>query len=220
MHHHVVILEDLFQPPGLLFRAADQDNLPPGIEPPGEGFSQRGEGDPALSGKPHPAFAAAVYFAIAFVLNHSGKVPVAGGPWAANPEGGSNMVQVVAEGSAALFRGAYVGVAAFLGLLGGFISGSETSSIAMLTKLHFETVRLVFAGATPERILSASLLVAAASAIGGGLASVISPAKLQNAAAVIDRIGMEGKVIRSTAVVAAIMVLGVALLTLVFLAWP
>ncbi len=168
---------------------------------------------------PRPAFAAAVYFAIAFVLNHSGKVPGSGGAWAMNPDGGSNMVQVVAEGSAALFRGAYAGVAAFLGLLGGFISGSETSSIAMLTKLHFETVRLAFAGATPERILSASLLVAAASAIGGGLASVISPAKLQNAAAVIDRIGLEGKVIRSTAVVAAIMVLGVALLTFVFLAW-
>lgn len=129
------------------------------------------------------------------------------------------MVKVVADASAALFGRAYAGVASFLGLLGGFVSGSETSSIAMLTKLHFETLRLVFGSASAEDLLAISLLVAAASGIGGGLASVISPAKLQNAAAVIDRIGMEGQVIRSTAPIAALMVVVVALLTLVFLAW-
>jgi lactate permease len=47
---------------------------------------------------------------------------------------------------------------------------------------------------------------------------VISPAKLQNAAAVIDRIGLEGRVIRSTAVLAILMVLVTAIVTLVFLA--
>jgi len=41
-------------------------------------------------------------------------------------------------------------------------------------------------------------MVAAASGIGGGLASVISPAKLQNAAASIDRIGEESSVLRVT----------------------
>jgi lactate permease len=109
-------------------------------------------------------------------------------------------------------------VAAFLGLLGGFLSGSEASSIAMLTKLHFETIRLVFAAAGPERILEISLLVAAVSGIGGGLASVVSPAKLQNAAAVIDQIGLEGKVIKKMAVVAVLMVLATAALTFLFLA--
>ena len=107
--------------------------------------------------------------------------------------------------------------AAFLGLLGGFISGSEASSIAMLSKLHFETMAQVFAGAEPERLLRISLLVAAVSGIGGGLASVISPAKLQNAAAVIDKIGMESQVIRATVVIALVMVLAAALLTFVFL---
>jgi lactate permease len=159
-----------------------------------------------------------VYFAIAYVLNHSGKIAPAGQSnpgWIPNPDGGINMVKVVADGCASVFQQAYSGVAAFLGLLGGFISGSEASSIAMLTKLHFETVKLVFTGLTPDRLLEVSLIVAAASAIGGGLASVISPAKLQNAAAVIDRIGMEGKVIRSAAVIAALMVLAVALMTLI-----
>jgi lactate permease len=166
-----------------------------------------------------PAFSTAVFFAIALVLNHSGKAAgAAGAPWVPSPAGGMNMVKVVADACAGTFREAYSGVAAFLGLLGGFISGSEASSIAMLTKLHFETLKLVFASASPDRLLRISLLVAAASGIGGGLASVISPAKLQNAAAVIDRIGMEGKIIRSAAVIAALMVLAVALMTFGFLA--
>ena len=178
-------------------------------------------GRKTLRRAPRPAFAAAIYFAIAFVLNHSGKAPavVAGKPgWAMDPAGGLNMVKVVADASAGVFHQAYAGVAAFLGLLGGFISGSETSSIAMLSKLHFDTIAQVFAAEDPERLLRISLLVAAVSGIGGGLASVISPAKLQNAAAVIDRIGMESQVIRATAVIALLMVLAVALMTFVFLA--
>lgn len=181
----------------------------------------RAAGRKTLRRAPRPAFAAAVYFAIAFVLNHSGKSPaVVDGraTWAADPAGGLNMVRVVADASAGLFREAYAGVAAFLGLLGGFISGSETSSIAMLSKLHFDTVAQVFAGEDPERLLRIGLLVAAVSGIGGGLASVISPAKLQNAAAVIDRIGMESQVIRATVVIALLMVLVVAVMTFGFLA--
>lgn len=178
-------------------------------------------GKKTLRRAPRPAFAAAVYFAIAFVLNHSGKsvAMIDGRPaWVTDPAGGLNMVRVVADASAGLFHQAYAGVAAYLGLLGGFISGSETSSIAMLTKLHFDTVAQVFAGFDAERLLRVGLLVAAVSGIGGGLASVISPAKLQNAAAVIDRIGLESQVIRATVVIALLMVLVVSLMTFVFLA--
>ena len=102
---------------------------------------------------PRPAFAAAIFFAIAYVLNHSGKAPAmvdgqgAPGPWtgrrAQHGAGGGRRLRRRPA------RQAYAGVAAFLGLLGGFISGSETSSIAMLTKLHFDTIAQVFAGAEP-----------------------------------------------------------------------
>jgi lactate permease len=161
---------------------------------------------------PRPSFAAGVFFAIAFLLNHSGK----SAEWTLSPEG-TNMVKAVADASASLFGSAYVGVAGFLGLLGGFISGSETSSIAMLSKLHFDTLATIFAGRSAEDLLAISLLVAAASGIGGGLASVISPAKLQNASAVIDRIGLESQVIRSTVWIALWMVSAVALMTFLFL---
>ena len=45
----------------------------------------------------------------------------------------------------------------------------------------------------------------AAVAFGGGLASGISPSKLQNAAAAIDAIGEESKVLKTTLVVSLIM---------------
>ena len=151
---------------------------------------------------PRPATAAAVFFAIAFVINHSGK----GTDWQlADP--GHNMIHVLAGASASAFGQLYPLIAPFLGLLGGFISGSETSSIAMLTALHLSTA---------QRIGAAGLLVAAASGIGGGLASVISPAKLQNASASIDRIGEEAQVIRTTFVIAIVITAVCALMTLLW----
>ncbi len=154
-----------------------------------------------LKRAPRPVLAAAVFFAIAFVINQSGK----GLDW--QPAGPGQMVQVVADAAAAGLGRLYPLVAPFLGLLGGFISGSETSSIAMLTSLHL---------ATAARIGAAGLLIAAASGIGGGLASAISPAKLQNAAASIDRIGEEGRVIGVTVLVALVITAVCAVLALLW----
>jgi lactate permease len=151
---------------------------------------------------PRPVLAAAIFFAIAFVINHSGK----GTDWQlAVPE--NNMVHVLATASAAALGRLYPLVAPMLGLLGGFVSGSETSSIAMLTALHLQTA---------ERIGANGLLIAAASGIGGGLASSISPAKLQNASASIDAIGEESHVIRHTLVVALAITVVCAVLTLLW----
>lgn len=151
---------------------------------------------------PRPVLAAAVFFAIAFVINHSGK----GLDWQlATPS--ANMVHVLATAAATALGRFYPLVAPFLGLLAGFISGSETSAIAMLTALHLSTA---------ERIGASGLLIAAASGIGGGLASVISPAKLQNAAAAIDRIGEEGQVIRTTFVISLLITAVCAVMTLIW----
>jgi lactate permease len=151
---------------------------------------------------PRPVFAAAVFFAIAFAINHSGK----GTDWQLT-DSSRNMVHVVAQASADAFGELYPLVAPFLGLLGGFISGSETSSIAMLTDLHLSTA---------ESIGAAGLLIAAASGIGGGLASVISPAKLQNASASIDRIGEEAQVIGPAFVISLTITAVAAVMTLLW----
>ena len=162
----------------------------------------RTSGHKWLNRAPRPVFAAAIFFAIAYVINHSGK----GVDWMlADPA--RNMVHVVAVASAAAFGRLYPFIAPFLGLLGGFISGSETSSIAMLTALHLTTA---------QKIGAAALLVAAASGIGGGLASVISPAKLQNASASIDRIGEEAVVIRTTFVISLVITAVCGLMTVLW----
>ena len=76
-----------------------------------------------------------------------------------------------------------------LGLFAGVISGSESSAIAMLTGLNLSTANQIGAN---------GLLIAAAGGIGGGLASVLGPAKLMAASATIDRLGEENAVLRAS----------------------
>ncbi|NTU75648.1 MAG: SpoIIE family protein phosphatase [Anaerolineaceae bacterium] len=155
-----------------------------------------------LKRAPRPMLASAVFFAIAYIINHSGK----GLDWTlADPN--NNMMFVLANAAADTFGKLYPLAAPYLGLLAGFVSGSEASSIAMLTKLHLTTA---------EKIGVPVLLIAAASGIGGGLASVISPAKLQNAAAAIDRIGEESGVLRVTFVISLVITAVVAVMTLLW----
>jgi lactate permease len=151
---------------------------------------------------PRPMLASGVFFAIAFIINHSGK----NAAWELeNPA--NNMVLVIADAASQAFGSLYPAIAPFLGLLSGFISGSETSAIAMLTAIHLSTA---------QKIGALGLLIAAASGIGGGLASVISPAKLQNAAASIDRIGEESQVIRVTFVISLVITAVAAVLTIIW----
>ena len=161
---------------------------------------------------PRPVLAAAIFFAMAEVMNFSGWVVDTGGIWL-NPtnltnglDPTNNMIYLLASLTAGLGL-LYPLLAPFMGLLGGFISGSETSAIAMFTKYHVETSNLIGAS---------SIHVAASNGIGGGLASVLSPAKIQNAAAVIDEIGIEGEVIQYGLVVAVLMTLVTAMMTLLW----
>jgi len=155
-----------------------------------------------LKRAPRPLFPAAIFFSIAYVINNSSK----GVDWKIT-DPNLNMVALLAKASASIFGHVYPLIAPFLGLFGGFISGSETSAIAMLTNLHLSTAK---------EIGAIGLIIAAASGIGGGLASVISPAKLQNAAASIDRIGEETKVIRTTVIISLVITAICALMTLIW----
>jgi lactate permease len=151
---------------------------------------------------PRPMFASMVFFAIAYLMNQSGK----NSAWVlVNPD--LNMIAVLANASASAFGHLYPFAAPFLGLLGGFVSGSESSAIAMLTSLHLSTAKVIGAS---------GLLVAAASGIGGGLASVISPAKLQNASASIGRIGEESAVLRVTFVISLVITTVAAVLAILW----
>lgn len=152
-----------------------------------------------------PFVSAAIFFALAYILIYSGSVIASDGSWlrASDYIPEWNMIHVLSAVTAASFGPFYPLTAAFLGLLGGFVSGSETSTIVMFQPYHQLTSSTI--GAQP-------LIVGASSGIGGGLASVLSPAKLQNAAAVIDAKGMEGQVMRKALPVILLVTIAVAVL--------
>jgi lactate permease len=148
-----------------------------------------------LKRAPRPVFAAAIFFAIGEIMN------MAGYSIAAKQFVAPSMVRVLADYSAHFFQHAYGGVVAFIGLFGGFVTGSEASTIAMFAKYTMTTAKNL------HMPVEGLIIITAALAFGGGLASVISPAKLQNAAASIDRIGEENKVIRVAFVFSLILTL-------------
>jgi lactate permease len=142
---------------------------------------------------PRPVFAAAIFFAIGEIMNMSG-FSMAHGAFATD-----SMVTVLASFSSQALSSAYGSVVAFIGLLGGFITGSEASTIAMFSNYTMKTARAL--GMNQRQLL----VVSAGLAFGGGLASVISPAKLQNAAAAIDKMGEETGVIKIAFVLALLL---------------
>jgi lactate permease len=155
---------------------------------------------------PRPVFAAAIFFAIGEVMNMTGYDMAAGRFLT------PSMVQVLADWSAVAFAGSYGLVVAFIGLFGGFITGSEASTIAMFAKYTLTTAQNL------KMPLSGLIIVTAGLAFGGGLASVVSPAKLQNAAASIDRIGEEASVMRIAFILSLMLTAVTSLFVLLLLA--
>lgn len=154
---------------------------------------------------PRPVFSAAIFFAIGEIMNMAGYSMTTKG--FAVP----SMVKVLADYSAQFFSDAYGMVVAFIGLFGGFITGSEASTIAMFGKYTLATARNL------NMDTYGLILIMAGLAFGGGLASVISPAKLQNAAASIDKLGAENQVIRVVFVFSLLLTLVTSLFVLLFL---
>jgi lactate permease len=158
-----------------------------------------------LKRAPRPVFSAGIFFAIGEVMNMTGY-DIASKSFAM-----PSMVKVLADYSAQFFQNAYGTVVAFIGLFGGFITGSEASTIAMFGKYTLTTAKNLNLG------LEGLIIITAGLAFGGGLASVISPAKLQNAAASIDKMGSESLVIRTAFVFSIILTIVTSIFVTVLL---
>lgn len=154
---------------------------------------------------PRPVFSAAIFFAIGEIMNMSGY------SMATNRFETASMVKVLADYSALYFHDTYGAVVTFIGLFGGFITGSEASTIAMFAKYTMTTAKNL------DMSLLGMIIVTAGLAFGGGLASVISPAKLQNAAASIDKLGEENQIIRIAFIFSIILTLITSLFVMVLL---
>ncbi|MEI7857132.1 MAG: L-lactate permease [Methanomicrobiales archaeon] len=137
-----------------------------------------------------PTIAAMVFFAIAYVMDWSGQSVINNTLMFAEGAGAHNMNAVIGLSLALVFGVTFPVISPTLGLLGSFISGSEASSNVMfygILKTSTDVLSLDF------------LQVYAAHAVAGGVASGIAVAKIINAAAVIDKLGIEGEVIRKVA---------------------
>jgi lactate permease len=154
---------------------------------------------------PRPFISSSVFFAISFVMMNSGPHIFGGGLADAKPV--LNMIGVLAQGSILVFGSFYPFISAFLGLFGGFVTSSETSTIGMLSKYHLLTAKAL--GVDP-------LMVNAASAVGAGLASLIAPTKLQNAAATIDAMGIESQVIKTGLIISVLLTSMTGIIAMLF----
>lgn len=155
-----------------------------------------------------PTIAAMVFFAIAYVMDWSGQSVINGTLGFAPGANAFNMNVVIGLSLALFFGIAFPLFSPTLGLFGAFVSGSEASSNVMfygILKKSTEVLNLDF------------IQVYAAHAVAGGIASGVAVAKIINAAAVVDQLGIEGEVIRKVAPVAIVLTLLTGLMLCVML---
>ena len=95
-----------------------------------------------------------------------------------------NMDLIIGVTLAKAFGKFYAFLAPFLGLFGAFVGGSETASNVLFAKIQFEATKMTLGPA-------AFMWIYAAHAVGGGIASAITPSKITNAAATIGVKGEE-----------------------------
>ncbi len=131
-----------------------------------------------------PFIAYSLFFAVAFVMAWSAMEVVNGklvpSAWFKT----HNMDLIIGVTLAKAFGKFYAFLAPFLGLFGAFVGGSETASNVLFAKIQFEATKMTLGPA-------AFMWIYAAHAVGGGIASAITPSKITNAAATIGVKGEE-----------------------------
>jgi len=151
-----------------------------------------------------PMIAAAIFFAIAFVMDWSGSSIVDGKITLVDT--GRNMNYVI--GDALSKTGPfYALLAPLLGLFGAVVAGSETPSNVMFARIQY---------IASTKLLGEKnyLQIMAAHSTAGGIASGITPAKIVNAAAVVNKIGIEGEVIKKTLLLCVLLTILTGIITM------
>ena len=99
-----------------------------------------------------------------------------------------SMLFVMAEALAKIFRSAYVVIAPIIGVLGAFMSGSNTVSNTLFAGLQFQTAVLV---------KQSPVLIVALQSIGGAAGNMICVNNVVAACATTGTFGNEGRIIRT-----------------------
>jgi len=120
-----------------------------------------------------------------------------------NGAGLDSMLTEMAKALAGAAGKGYVFVAPFIGVLGAFMSGSNTVSNILFSSLQFETATIL---ELPQ------VLIVTLQVIGGGIGNMVCINNVVAVAATVGVIGMEGKLIRRNAIPMVIYSLAAALI--------
>jgi len=158
-----------------------------------------------------PFLAYSLFFGVAYVMAWSGMDVVDGKLLPATNFIHNNMDIIIAQSFAHSFGSFYPLVAPFLGLIGAFVGGSATASNVLFAKIQWE--------ATISTVgVNSFMWIYAAHAVGGGIASAITPSKITNAAATIGVGGKEeAQFIKATILPVLFMCLLVGILSMIFI---
>ena len=157
-----------------------------------------------------PFLAYSLYFCIAFVMAYS-SMEIAGGHLIASTSyGQQNMNVILGSTLAAAFGAGYIFVAASLGLFGAIVGGSETSSNVLFLNIQKTAAKDV--GLDPTR--PEFMTVYGSHAVAGGIASAVTPAKINNAIVTIDESHKtESVILRKHLVIALVLTIATGILT-------
>lgn len=158
-----------------------------------------------------PFLAYSLYFCIAFVMAYSAMEIVNGVLIASALYNELNMNVVLGSTLATIFGTGYIFVAASLGLFGAIVGGSETSSNVLFLNIQKTATSKI--GLSDAGFMT----VYGSHAVAGGIASAITPAKINNAVVTIDEPHeTEALVMRKHLLVALLLTVATGILTGIF----
>ena len=124
-------------------------------------------------------------------------------------EGMDSMLYMMADAMAGLFRGAYFIAAPLIGVLGAFMSGSNTVSNTLFASIQFETATILGIS---------QVLIVALQAMGGAIGNMICIHNIVAVCATTGTNGNEGRLIRTNIIPCLIYAFTVAAIVGIFLA--
>lgn len=163
-----------------------------------------------------PFLAYSIYFSIAYVMAWSSCMEVADRILVQSSEFNEyNMNFILGAGLAAAFGMGYIYVAGALGMLGAVIGGSEASSNVMFYRIQEKATADI--GINTGGNSKEFMTIYGAHATAGGVASAITPAKINNAVVTINAgPEVETQIMRKHIVIVMLITIAIGIMTGIF----
>lgn len=162
-----------------------------------------------------PFIAYSVFFAIAYVMAYSAMMFKDGEIVPSGSFDDFNMNVVMAAGLAAAFGTGYMWISSSLGMFGAIVGGSETGSNVLFMNVQYETANQV--GIIDGAINDKFMAMYGGHGVAGGVASAITPSKVNNAVVTIgEGPEMEALVMRKLLLVTIMLTVVINVMTGIF----